>query len=295
MNVKTWLPLGVALVLGLGAFLFARNLKSSGGPDTSSSSKTVAVVIATREIGAGEDLTGENCRIGSVAVDSVPDRSFHTVAELKNRVAGIELLRGQSITENVLAPVGTGTGLQAVIPTGMRAISIEINEFSGVGGMLLPGCHVDLLATLPGETGGEMISRTVVQNVQVSAVGQRMVSQPEKKGEDAAVFRSVTLLVTPSEAEAVELACNSGRPRLVLRSSADKSDAPTAGVTSSNLRGSVARKNDPAYSNVKIIRGTVETEVRLSSGVIAEAKANTQSDGKAISGADTAPAAGGAH
>jgi pilus assembly protein CpaB len=176
---------------------------------------------------------------------------------------------------------------------GMRAISIEINEFSGVGNMLLPGCMVDVLATVPAEQGGEMLSRTVVQNVKIMAVGQRMVSQPKKEGDEPVVFRSVTLQVTPAEAEAVELAASSGRPRLVLRSGTDTQLTATPGVTTSNLRGSSqARKLDPTFNTVKVIRGTVESEVRMDTGWFDGGTKTAGTDTKAVTNTDTAPATG---
>jgi Flp pilus assembly protein CpaB len=157
--------------------------------------------------------------------------------------------------------------------------------------MIVPGSHVDLIATVQGEQGGEMISRTVVQNIEVGAVGQRMIKQPDKKDQDPVVFRSVTLLATPSEAEAIELAATNGRPRLVLRNGSDKDFTNTPGVTAANLRGHTARKTDPAYSTVKIIRGTAESEVRFDTGWFdPSAKANTNAatdSNKAVSNTPT--------
>lgn len=291
MNVKTWLPLCLAVVLGLVAAKFARDMMAKNKGGETASGNLTQVVVAKRPIGAGEMLGPENCKLGNVGTDSVPEGSFKSINDLKDRVAAVQMGSGQAVTTNLLAEVGTGSGIQAIVKKGMRAIAVEVNEFSGVGGMLLPGSRVDMLATVPAEQG-EMISRTVVQNVQVLAVGQRMISQPEKKGDEPVVFRSVTLLVTPSQAEAVELACNSGRPRLVLRGGMDNELAMTMGVTSSFLRGRSGRKSDPTFSTVKVIRGTVETEVRMD-GWTDPGKTLTNTDTKAVSGAETAPATGG--
>jgi pilus assembly protein CpaB len=288
MNLKTWLPLCLAIVLGLVAAKFAHDMIARNRATPAVGGKFVQVVVASRAIGAGEALTSENCKLGNVDSENVPQASFHAVTELQSnaRVAQVQLGAGQPVTENLLAPIGTGVGLQAVIPPGMRAITIEVNEFSGVGGMLLPGCHVDVLATVPGDNGGEMIARTIVQDVQISAVGQRMVSQPveEKKGDgQQQAFRSVTLLATPEEAETIELAAASGRPRLVLRSGADKTIARTSGVTAASLRGPamskpvvappvvavatpptvIIPKTENNYWTVKVIRGGQESEVRF--------------------------------
>jgi pilus assembly protein CpaB len=296
MNLKTWLPLCLALVLGLGAAMFARNMIAKNKGEGAAQGNLTQVVVAKQAIGAGEALTPDNCLMGSVGLDSIPDGSFRSMNELKDRVAQVQMGRGQAITENLLAATGTGTGLQVHVKPGMRAITIEVNEFSGVGGMLLPGCHVDLLATVQGEQGGEMVARTIVQNVEILAVGQRMVQQPDKKGDEPQVFRSVTMLATPTEAEAIELAANSGRPRLVLRSGIDKELAVTPGVTSSNLRGNSVRKTEPAYSSVKVIRGTVVSEVRFDGSLVgatansdANAGSHSTNKDKSVTGAETGP------
>src|SRR4051812_42510317 len=111
----------------------------------------------------------------------------------------------------------------------MRAMTLQVDEFSGVAGMLVPGCHVDVIAAIQG-ANGEPVARTIVQNVKVQAVGQKLTVAPpaanEQKKENAnepaaEPTRSVTLLVTPEQAEGLELACSTGRPRLVLRSGRD--------------------------------------------------------------------------
>jgi hypothetical protein len=157
-----------------------------------------------------------------------------------------------------------------------------------------------------------------------------MISQPEKKGDEPVAFRSVTLLATPSETEAIELAAVTGRPRLVLRSGTDKDITTTAGVTASNLRGrQAARKVEqptkstqtvvympapaaaptpvPTYSSVRVIRGTVESEVRFDNDWFdpkATARTTpttqpanstnnvTKTDTNTVSGSDTAPVSG---
>src|SRR5437868_4289275 len=102
MNAKTWLPLCLAVVLGLVAAKFAR--------DTMQKNKTVApgnanfaqVVVTKQPIAAGEMITAENCQLGTVGTDSVPDGSFREITDLKDRVAKIQLTRGQAVTNNLL-------------------------------------------------------------------------------------------------------------------------------------------------------------------------------------------------
>ncbi|MBC8108422.1 MAG: Flp pilus assembly protein CpaB [Anaerolineae bacterium] len=331
MNLKSLIPLCLSLVVGVIVAKLAYNQIQKNKTGATSDGKLTQVVVVRDSVAAGEEITPDKLQMGKVSVDNVPDGAFMSIDQLKGRVALVTLNKSQAVAENFLAPSGTGAGLQFAIPTGMRAISIEVNEFSGVGGMLLPGCHVDLLSTVPAEQGGEMMSRTVVQNVQIIAVGQRMVSQAEKKGDEPTAFRSVTLLATPAESEAIELAAATGRPRLVLRAGTDKDITQTAGVTASNLRGHQAsRKIDatpvalnsntpsvepapmPIYSSVQVIRGTVESEVRFDNGWLdlkstaqnrngylrgsttqpSNSNNVTNTDTNSVSGTDTAPASG---
>lgn len=301
MNVKTWLPLCLSLVVGGVVCKVAYDRMNKNKTEVPAS-KTAQIVVAKQGVGAGEPLGPENCELKPVVADSMPENCFRSLDELKDRVAGVQLGKNQPIVETVLAPSGSGTGLATLIQPGMRAITIEINEFSGVGGMLTPGAHVDMIATVPAETGGEMLSRTVVQNVTIIAVGQRMVQQPKKEGEEPTVFRSVTILATPTEAEAIELAASSGRPRLVLRGGNDKALALTKGVTVSTLRGQTLPKVDTRpvtvvttpstqpttvieptkvayFPTIKVIRACVESEVRLDTPVEQTATQQVNNEG----------------
>jgi pilus assembly protein CpaB len=154
------------------------------------------------------------------------------------------LVKGQPVIESLLAPIGSGSGLQALVPEGMRAITVEINEFSGVGGLLQPGCHVDVIATIIDSEDNDKLARTIVENVRVISVGQRMSSKDEAEEGDR-MSKSVTLIASPQDAEAIELAAATGRPRLVLRGGNDHGSAATDGVTLAELRGSPKRHIDP--------------------------------------------------
>lgn len=280
MNWKTWVPLGLAIVLGLVALKIARNIvagRATGGVSEGS----VRVVVANSDLPEGTQLTASVLRTGKIAGEINTDAVFTDASSLEGRVLIVPAAKGTPILASMLAPVGTGSGLQALIPPGMRAVTLEINEFSGVGGYLTPGCHVDVVATLGGE-GGDSISRTIVQNVKVQAVGSRQQTQG---GDSSSSIKSVTLIASPKDVEAIELAAATGRPRLVLRSSGDDSPVPSSGVTLGELRRSSARKDPFAVQpvielfksapatqpvetwnrtrQIKIIRGGVETETTV--------------------------------
>lgn len=233
MNPRTMFPLGIALILGLIAAISAKSLMSKG-PATPQTGDMKPVVVANKPLPAGSLLKADDLTIARASAEMASDAVFADRAMLVGRVTVDKLVKGQPIVESVLAPAGVGEGLQALVPDGMRAITLEVNEFTGLAGFLVPGCHVDVVATVRGDDG-ELTSRTVVQNLRVQAVGQRTqgINDPAP-GEQV---RSITLLGTPRESEAIDLSAASGRVRLVLRGGADSKVSPVAGVTLAELRG----------------------------------------------------------
>jgi pilus assembly protein CpaB len=238
MNWKTWIPLILAIVLGVVAAKVARDAmlkhQTAGVPN----GKMTKVVVAKADISAGKELREEDLTTTDVETEKMPVGSFKTAAEVSGRVTEMMMVKNQPILEQMLAPTGSGSGLQALVPEGMRAITMEVNEFSGVAGLITPGCHVDILATINnGEQGGS-IAKTIVQNVKVTAIGQRTSvggdQPPPAPGE---MFKSVTVLASLTDAEAIELACSSGRPRLVLRGGRDNDVVATMGISLGDLRG----------------------------------------------------------
>ncbi|MDP9174372.1 MAG: Flp pilus assembly protein CpaB [Planctomycetota bacterium] len=289
MNVKKFAPLILAILMGLIAWMVAAHLSSKRQADATSGAKRPQIMVAKAPIDAGESITEEKLTIGTIDADVLPDSVFKTPGEVIGRVATVPMLQGQAITSTLLAPKGMGAGLQAVVPLGMRAITLEINEFSGIAGFVTPGCHVDILQTLRDEKTGNPIARTIVQNVQVTEVGVRHNPVDNNNAPDNGGGRSVTLLVTPDQAEILELASMNGRPRLSLRGGNDLAPISTHGVTLTELIGdkttgdaavarmplpttepivpsmasSTTRPVDNDQWTMQIVRGSTETDVHF--------------------------------
>jgi Flp pilus assembly protein CpaB len=155
----------------------------------------------------------------------VPHGTFTSTESVVGRVNSRTLISGMCVSEALLAPPGTPPGLTMKIPEGMRAVAVEVDEFSSVAGFIRPGSRVDVVALLKSTTRGrkDNISRTVLQDIEVAAVGQEM---GDDSGTGATVTRSVTLLVKPKEAPLLHLAATKGKIRLALR---NKDDASAAG------------------------------------------------------------------
>jgi pilus assembly protein CpaB len=239
MNAKAWIPLALALALGLAAAFMAKNLITGQNPVPRASDTTVTVVAAADSLQPGVQLAEEHLTTITLAGD-VPEGAFTAKEPLIGRVLNVTVVKGQQITEAFLTPLGAGAGLQALVPAGMRAITVEVNEFSGMAGLINPGCRVDIVTTFNDQKGP--MARIIVQNVKVTAVGARTGVQ---KDPEEGMARSVTLLVTPEQAEAIELATYASRPRLVLRSYGDNDPVEASGITVAELRGAKPEQSAP--------------------------------------------------
>jgi Flp pilus assembly protein CpaB len=124
----------------------------------------------------------------------------------------------------------------------MRAIAMDVNETSSVAGLIVPGCHVDIVSTL-GADNDHMVARTVAQDIPVVAVGQRLSAQRPEGDKSDGSYRTVTLLATPHNAELIELAANTSRCRLVLRGEGDKARTDSHGVRLVELEGNAPDEN----------------------------------------------------
>jgi pilus assembly protein CpaB len=250
MKTKAWIPLVLALVLGGAAAKLTRDAMRRGrGGDAPGG--LVTVVTAARDVQPGQQFTGADLQESKVPAAAVPPGAFTTTADLIDRVTVTRVAKGQPVLDAVLAPTGAASGVQALIPRGMRAITIQVNEFTGVAGLLTPGCRVDILSTLRDETGKLAVTRTVAQNVEVRAVGQRVSAaqagaDPSDPNAALPMSQSVTLLVTPAQAETLQLVSTGGTPWLVLRNATDTASVEREGTTLADLRGPARGAVHPA-------------------------------------------------
>jgi pilus assembly protein CpaB len=210
------LALMVALAIsGLFTYLLSKKVGSSRTKSTN-----LKYVAAGQPLEAGEILKPANL----VLVDwpsSIPIAgSYIKPEDINGRVVLYPLAQNEPILERDLAAAGSGAGLSAKIPDGMRAISLKSDEVVGVAGFLLPGTRVDVLETdRTNSSGGRPDTSTVLQDVEVLAAGQKIEPDPEGKPSSVNV---VTLLLTPEDAERVVLASSEGTIHFVLRNGSDK-------------------------------------------------------------------------
>jgi pilus assembly protein CpaB len=209
-----------------------------GGTMAGNAPKTVELVVAARDLAVGTLLRDADLKIAAWP-GSLPKGAILQLASGLNRGVVSPIYEGEALTENRLSSKGSGGGLAATIPPGMRACAVKVNEVVGVAGFVVPGARVDILITgLP--PGGNSLDgpkvRTLLQNIQVLSAGTNFQRDREGKPEQAQV---VNLLVTPSEAEILSLASNETHIQLVLRNPMDTEISTPPGTVMSDLFGSV--------------------------------------------------------
>ena len=151
------------------------------------------------------------------------------------------LVKNEIVLGAKLASKEAGAGLPPIIPDGMRAVSVRVNEVIGVAGYVLPGTRVDVLATAsPNGNAQEVTSKVILSNVQVLTAGTRM-EQDQEKGKPMAVT-VVTLLVYPEQSERLALASTEGKIQLALRNPLDTSAPETPGMKTATLLGMAKSK-----------------------------------------------------
>jgi pilus assembly protein CpaB len=141
----------------------------------------------------------------------------------------------EPIIESRLAPKGAGGGMAAMIPPGMRAVAVRVNEVVGVAGFVVPGTHVDVLISgnTPGASGSlGTLTQTLLQNIEVLSAGQDFKKDAEGK---PITVQVVNMLVTPTQAEQLSLASSQTTIQLVLRNPLDHEIAKTPGTALQRL------------------------------------------------------------
>jgi pilus assembly protein CpaB len=165
-----------------------------------------------------------------------PEGSFGKAEDIIGRGLIVPVVKNEPILSAKLASKEAGSGLPPVIPEGMRAVSVRVNEVVGVAGYVLPGSRVDVIATQsPSNAPGDMTSKVVLANVQVVTAGVRMEADQEK-GKPMQVT-VVTLLVSPEQSERLALASTEGKIQLALRNPLDQNAPATPGIKPAGLMG----------------------------------------------------------
>jgi pilus assembly protein CpaB len=204
----------LAVTTGGGIYLYLKGMAVAQESDEEVD--TIPVVVAKKDLNFGTLLGDEHVRVVRYPKDAIPKGAFTTLDSVVTQTSKVFLIEGEPVLRAKLS--GVGGGLSVRIPQNMRAISLDVDEVTGVNGFVLPGDRVDVLVTINNARGNNVaVTKTIQQNIEVAAAG----AKTEEAGKGRVTVQSVTLIVDPPGAEALALAMHQGRVHLVLRNPVD--------------------------------------------------------------------------
>jgi pilus assembly protein CpaB len=227
----------LAVVSGISAVIGVRRMAPNNAQPPV---ETVRVVVAALDLPPGNEILKTSLKTREFPKNAAPANVISDPDQIAGRVAVVPIAPDDLVLESKLAPRGVTPGITSLIPLGMRAVSIPIaNVAAGHSGLLMPKNRVDVLFTstdqgVQDQTGGGSTSM-LLQNVEILAVDRRIYVSGETKSETSEI-RSVTLLVTPDQANKIDLASNRGLLHLALRNPKDDKPADTKPALLADLR-----------------------------------------------------------
>ncbi|MCI0337241.1 MAG: Flp pilus assembly protein CpaB [Acidobacteria bacterium] len=237
MNRRFLLALAGAVFFGLLS-IYAAQIYLRKQVASERAKDETEVVIATTDIPLGTQISELQIAVVRYPKKILPEKTLVRREEVLGRVAVVDISAKTPILEKQLAGIGAQPGLPGVTPAGMRAVSVRVDEASSVGGFVSPGSYVDVIAIMqPQIDGAKQVSKVILQKVRVLAGGQQMQNKPDGK---PALVNTVTLEVTPNQAEKLKLAEAEGRLQLSIRNATDQIIETTRGATRRDVINDIA-------------------------------------------------------
>jgi pilus assembly protein CpaB len=226
--------LAIALIVAfvLSTFVYKQFQKASAVKPVD----TEHIVVAASAMPLGTRVDASNLKLIPWPSGQPVVGTFNSIDAAANRALITPVAANEMILDSKLAPKEAGAGLPAVIPQGMRAMSVAVNDVVGVAGFVTPGTKVDVLVTgkLVGQnhTEDDTITRTILENISVLAAGQKIEQDREGKPQTVPV---ITLLVSPEDAARLAMASTQGKIQLALRNTIDSKRVDPPSVLEANL------------------------------------------------------------
>jgi pilus assembly protein CpaB len=250
MNRNRLLLIGV-LALGVGALVSYMVYTTLRRTVATVKQANTQVVVAATDLQVGSKLEDKDLREIRLPGSDLPQGYFQNKADVLGRGVVVSIAKGEFILPSKLAAENAGAGLPSLIPPGMRAVSVRVNEVVAVAGFVIPGTRVDVLLTGNPTGTNEPLTTTVLENVEVLAAGQKL--QRSAQGEPQSV-PVITLLVSPEDAQKLTMASNEGRIQLALRNPLDTSEENLAVLRDSSLYRMGGPAPDPRPSRTRVRR-----------------------------------------
>jgi pilus assembly protein CpaB len=277
MNRRLLNILLIAFVIAAGCSYIVFRLV--GTRLTATRQATAHVVAASTDIKLGSVLRDSDLTTIEIA-GTLPKGAILRKEDAIGRGVVSNLYLGEPVLDNRLAAPGSGGGLAATIPQGMRAAAVKVNDVVGVAGFVTPGMHVDVLVSGNGPgaasaTQGVMV-KTLLQNIEVLSAGTDIQRDAEGKPQQVQV---VNLLVNPEQAEILSLASNETHIQLVLRNPLDTNLDKPPGTAMAELFSNGTPPKAPVTAHkmssaapasrvylVEVFNGSKKSEAKFASG-----------------------------
>jgi pilus assembly protein CpaB len=220
MRARGLLLIGISLILGVLAVLWLRS--GAAPPPQAAAPSAQTIVVAASELHFGDHVTADKLRAVPWPQESVPAGAYKTIAafsaEGKERIALQTIEAGEPMLPGKISENGARATLSSVIQGDMRAVTLRVNDTTGVAGFVLPNDHVDVLLTR-GTDRDNSRTEILLQNVRVLAVDQVATQGSANKGQSdkPMLAKVVTVEVSPLDAEKLTLAQQVGTLSLALR------------------------------------------------------------------------------
>lgn len=229
---RMFLLAAVAFVVAIGVTIFTYQALSRRLKPTED---TTQIVVAALPVSIGAKLTEADLRLAPWPRAVPIEGSFTNISDAVGRGVVVSMIPNEPVLATKLAAEGSGAGLMATIPDGMRAVSVKVNDVIGVAGFVVPGSRVDvILSGSPDKANDLNMSKVILENIQVLAAGQNVTTDDNGKPMNVQV---VTLLVTPDESQKLALASVEGKIQLALRNPLDLEHMNPEAVRRENLFG----------------------------------------------------------
>jgi len=273
MRMAPIISLVLSIVVGIAAVVFGRGWLNNQANATSNSPTVVLERVETRKIlvadiaiERGALLTREGFRAVDWPIDHIPEGAVDNIQTITEPTGGLPYALGMMVPgEPLLAGKVSHRALRDTLPRviepGYRAMSIQVNDVTGVAGFILPDHRVDVNVFSRSTNRRTPQAKTLLENIRVLAVDQVF----EENLEGTALARTVTLQVTPAEARALGLANEDGDLALVLRPKEEAAPATSSLATRTPQRSVVRTtpaKPKSSFANIRVIQGDSEQRVR---------------------------------
>jgi len=226
----------MGFVAAVAAALLVSSLRNGRQVGTTVEIPDVPVMYASQALSATTVIDPKCVITKKVPLNEAPEDSLRDPAQVVGRALRVPMIQGQPFTKNCFAVKDSGISFAAVLDSGMRAVSLSLTDSSAMAGLLYPGSIVDVLASFrtpprSGSRQNETVSLTLLQGVKVLAVEEDTVvsaeddDRPDQGGRTGFGPRQlVTLMVTPDEAELLQLAQVHGTLSLAMRNPLEACD-----------------------------------------------------------------------